>query len=215
MEVNEEPAEAGPVVGAAPAASQSADVFFCSSHRVEAERSISLLMDAQSLHLHSGLNDCCCCGLERLFFYTPLGLPGTGASKICCSVRFYLQEEADAERPDHEWRECTYVKADTVSMAFYFLKMQLHKRCYCLLLGPQNESKPSYLPSEFSTGVNVGPADGLGGSSWNGFHPSSSKINQSSDNKPRPLNVALFPFKTVFDVLLRPGVPRKLRQLHL
>lgn len=68
MEVNEDLAEAGPAVGAAPAASQSADVFFCSSHHVEAERSISPLMDAQSLHLHSLLTDCCCCGLECVFF---------------------------------------------------------------------------------------------------------------------------------------------------
>lgn len=69
MEVNEDLAEAGPAVGAAPAASQSADVFFCSSHHVEAERSISPLMDAQSLHLHSLLTDCCCCGLECVFFF--------------------------------------------------------------------------------------------------------------------------------------------------
>lgn len=97
-------------------------------------------------------------------------------------------------------------------MAFYLLKMQLHKRFYCLLLVTQNESKPSYLPS---VGVKVGPADGFGGSSWNVFDPNSRKINQSSDNKPRPPNVSLFPVKTVFDVLLRPGVPRKLRQPHL
>lgn len=83
--------------------------------------------------------------------------------------------------------------------------MQLPKRFHCLLLVTQNESQPSYLPSESSTGVNVGPADGFGGNSWNVFDPNGSKINQSSNNKPRPLNVSLFPFKSVFDVLLRPG----------
>lgn len=96
-------------------------------------------------------------------------------------------------------------------MAFHFLKMQLHKRFYCLLLAPRNESKPSYLPS---TGVKVGPADAFGGSGWNVFDPNGSQINQSSDNKPRPLHVSLFPFKTVFEVLLRPGVPRKPGQLR-
>lgn len=147
MEVTEDLAEAGPAVGAAPAASQSADVFFCSTHHVEAERSISLLMDAQSLHLHSLLTDCCCCGLECVFsfffFFTPLRLPGSDASKSALPCVFINNRKPTLSDPIVSRGE---VKANTVSMAFYFLKMQLHKRFYCLLLVPRMKANPHIYP---------------------------------------------------------------------
>lgn len=99
MEVDEEPAEAGPAVGAAPAASQSADVFFCSSHHVEAERSISLLMDAQSLHLVGSPIVAVVVWSAFFSFFTPLGLPGTDASKSAVPCVFICNRKRTSSDP--------------------------------------------------------------------------------------------------------------------
>lgn len=62
----------------------------------------------------------------------------------------------------------------------------------------KNERKAWFFPPEFSVVIELANGELFGSRRWNVFDPSSSKINQNFDNKPRLLHVSLPLFQVLF-----------------